>query len=50
MPLVEKIYKKKQKNKNLIPTSAKRQNRGKFAVFYVCCWILAGTVFVVHHL
>jgi hypothetical protein len=44
------IKKQKQKNKNLTPTSAKRQNRGKFAVFCVSCWILADIAFVVHHL
>jgi hypothetical protein len=35
VPVVDKKYQKKQKNKNLIPTSAKRQNRGIFA-FFLC--------------
>jgi hypothetical protein len=42
---------KAKKNKNLIPTSAKRQNRGILAIFfYVSCWILADTALVVNHL
>jgi hypothetical protein len=33
VPLVEKNIKKQKQKQNFIPTSAKRQNRGKLAIF-----------------
>jgi hypothetical protein len=66
VPLVEQKYQKKQKqkNKNLIPTSAKRQNRGNL-LFSMCivgyllvlslwpiifdpCSLLAATTVLIH--